>query len=164
VNPTQVQFAGFWRRLGAGLIDIGLVLTLTAPLLYLIYGPAYFSWFIEDFALFNFYDLWEALLTRALPLVALITFWTRAGATPGKRLMHCKIVDARTHQLPSIRQAITRCVCYAVSSLPLNLGFFWIGWDKRKQGFHDKLAKTVVLYAPDDYGQQSLWKLMREAS
>ena len=164
MNTHAVQFAGFWRRLGAALIDLILVLTLTAPLLYLIYGQAYFAWFVEDFDLLNFYDLWEALLTRALPIIALLILWTRTGATPGKRLLHCKIVDARTHQLPTIRQAITRFVCYAVSSLPFNLGFFWIGWDKRKQGFHDKLARTVVLYAPDDYAQQSLQQLMREAS
>ena len=162
MNTDAVQFAGFWRRLGAALIDLVLVMTLTAPLLYLLYGQAYFSWLSEHPELLNYYDLWETLLTRVLPVAALILFWTRTGATPGKRLMHCKIVDARTHQLPSIKQAIIRFICYAVSSLPFNLGFFWIGWDKRKQGFHDKLARTVVLYAPDDYAQQSLRELMHE--
>jgi len=31
----------------------------------------------------------------------------------------------------------------------LGLGFFWIGIDRRKQGFHDKLANTVVVYDDD---------------
>jgi uncharacterized RDD family membrane protein YckC len=29
--------------------------------------------------------------------------------------------------------------------LPLFLGFFWIAIDMRKQGWHDKLANTVVV-------------------
>jgi uncharacterized RDD family membrane protein YckC len=39
-----------------------------------------------------------------------------------------------------------RYLGYFVSALPLGLGFFWVAWDKRKQGFHDKLAKTVVIH------------------
>jgi uncharacterized RDD family membrane protein YckC len=27
----------------------------------------------------------------------------------------------------------------------LLLGFIWVGFDQRKQGWHDKLAKTVVI-------------------
>jgi uncharacterized RDD family membrane protein YckC len=30
------------------------------------------------------------------------------------------------------------------------LGFIWIAFDKRKQGWHDKLAGTVVISAEDD--------------
>jgi len=29
--------------------------------------------------------------------------------------------------------------------IPLVLGFLWVGWDARKQGWHDKLAGTVVI-------------------
>ncbi|MBX3651771.1 MAG: RDD family protein [Burkholderiales bacterium] len=34
---------------------------------------------------------------------------------------------------------------YIASALPLFLGFIWVGIDKRKQGWHDKLAGTVVI-------------------
>jgi uncharacterized RDD family membrane protein YckC len=30
------------------------------------------------------------------------------------------------------------------------LGFIWIAFDKRKQGWHDKLAGTVVILEEDD--------------
>ena len=33
-------------------------------------------------------------------------------------------------------------------TVTLGLGFLWVGWDKRKQGFHDKLANTVVIRNP----------------
>lgn len=55
------------------------------------------------------------------------------------------ITDARTGGRPSRRQLVGRYLAYYVSMIPLFLGFFWIGWDKRKQGFHDKLAGTVVV-------------------
>jgi len=36
-------------------------------------------------------------------------------------------------------------VGYFIAFLPVGLGFFWIIWDKRKQGWHDKIAGTVVV-------------------
>ena len=39
-----------------------------------------------------------------------------------------------------------RCV---VSVAPLLPGLFWIGWDRRKQSWHDKLAHTVVIREDD---------------
>ena len=164
MSTTVIQYAGFWRRLAAVILDCVLVLTLTAPLLYLVYGHHYFYWLITQLDLFNVFGLWDFLLTRALPILALLIFWQRKGATPGKALMHCRIVDSQKHTYPDRNQASIRLLAYVVSSLPLYLGFFWIGWDKQKQGFHDKLAKTVVLYTPDDYADQSLQELMKQVS
>ncbi len=42
---------------------------------------------------------------------------------------------------------IGRYFGYYVSILPLMLGIIWVGIDKRKQGWHDKLAGTVVIRA-----------------
>ena len=38
-----------------------------------------------------------------------------------------------------------RYLAYLVSMLPLCFGFLWIAWDKKKQGWHDKIAKTYVI-------------------
>ena len=54
------------------------------------------------------------------------------------------------------------CVAYAASALPIYLGFAWIAIDKRKQGLHDKLAKTLVLYQADDYANEPLSTLMEQ--
>jgi len=48
---------------------------------------------------------------------------------------------------PSLGQAIGRYLAYFVSALVLGLGFIWIAFDTRKQGWHDKLAGTVVVRA-----------------
>ena len=59
-----------------------------------------------------------------------------------------------------------RYLSYIVSLLPLCLGFLWVARDARKQGFHDKIAKTVVLYKAgieaDDEADKSLEQLMSE--
>jgi len=164
VITQPLQYAGFWRRLAAVLLDSLLVLTLTAPVLYLIYGHNYFFWLVTKVDLLNVFGVWDFILTRALPLLALLFFWQRLGATPGKLLMHCRIVDSQRLTPPDRLQSSIRLLAYVVSSLPLYLGFFWIGWDRQKQGFHDKLARTVVLHKPDDYAKQSLQELMNKVS
>lgn len=55
------------------------------------------------------------------------------------------IVDANTGEKPSPAQFVGRYLAYYVSMLPLFLGIIWVGIDKRKQGWHDKLAGTVVI-------------------
>lgn len=164
MTTPNLHYAGFWRRLAAVLLDALLVLFLTAPLLYLIYGHAYFSWLAANNDLLNVYGIWDFLLSRALPILALLIFWHQCGATPGKRLMHCRIVHSRQLTRPGILQSVIRLLAYTVSTLPMYLGFFWIAWDKRKQGFHDKLARTLVLYHPDDYAEQSLAELMEQVA
>lgn len=60
-------------------------------------------------------------------------------------IFSAKIVDAKTGGKPSKGQLVGRYFAYILSGLPLGLGFFWIAWDKRKQGWHDKLSGTVVI-------------------
>jgi uncharacterized RDD family membrane protein YckC len=55
------------------------------------------------------------------------------------------IVDAKTGDKPSTGQFIGRYFGYYVSTIPLLLGLIWVGIDRRKQGWHDKLAGTVVI-------------------
>jgi uncharacterized RDD family membrane protein YckC len=56
-----------------------------------------------------------------------------------------RIMDARTGGKPSTGQLIGRYFAYYVSTLALLLGFIWIAFDSRKQGWHDKLAGTLVV-------------------
>lgn len=138
------RYAGFWRRLGASLID---------TLLFGILIGALWALGIIDMPKNNMVPAPQMhdesplgiLLQNMLPALVTIFFWVRFLGTPGKLLLGCQVVDARTGARLGTGQAILRYLAYFVSSLPLGLGFFWIAWDKRKQGFHDKIAKTVVI-------------------
>ena len=140
---SEVEYAGFWIRLGAALIDAVLIIAITYPLLYAIYGAAYFA---EDKASIVAGPA-DVLISWVLPAVASIIFWRSRQATPGKMALSLKVVDARTGKTLSLGQSVARYLGYFVSTLPLGLGFIWIGFDARKQGWHDKIGKAVVIRA-----------------
>ncbi len=139
-EPVEnLEYAGFWIRFVASVIDSVLVLMVTAPILFAIYGEEYLN--------FTAVNLGAAdlLVTRVLPAIAIVVFWIYRAATPGKMVFATRIVDARTGAALSTGQCIGRYLGYYVSIFTLGLGFLWVAIDPRKQGFHDKLAGTVVV-------------------
>ena len=135
----EQDYAGFWIRVGASLIDTILVMVVTLPLATAIFGKAY--WDSESLVA----GLWDVVLSYILPAIAVIVFWVYKSATPGKMITNLIIVDAETGGKPSTGQFIGRYFAYYLSAIPLMLGFIWVAFDKRKQGWHDKLAGTVVI-------------------
>ena len=139
---ASVEYVGFWVRVGAALIDSLLIALCTMPFLYWIYGDAYFT----SEAMFS--GTMDFLLSWVAPPVAIISFWIIRSATPGKMAFRAVIVDAETGGKPSRGQCVGRYFGYFVASLPLFLGILWVAFDARKQGWHDKLAGTVVIREP----------------
>jgi len=135
----DIEYAGFWIRTGAAIIDSILILIIITPLLTTIYGANY--WNSEH--IFN--GTWDVLLNYIFPAIAVVIFWIYKSATPGKMATKLTIVDARTGQHPTTQQFIIRYIGYYVSTIPFGLGIFWIVFDKRKQAWHDKMANTVVI-------------------
>ena len=138
----EIQYVGFWARVGAAVIDTILIVLITSPLLVSVYGWAYYgmdakSSFVKGPA--------DFVISWILPAVVSIWFWLRKQATPGKMAISAKVVDAKTGATLTVRQSIGRYLGYFVSTLPLGLGIFWVAFDSRKQGWHDKLAGTVVI-------------------
>ncbi|MEA3337196.1 MAG: RDD family protein [Chloroflexota bacterium] len=80
--------------------------------------------------------------------VYFIFFWTLAGQTPGKAIMGIRVVRLDGQKV-SLWTALVRYIGYFVSFFLAGIGFLWVLIDDRRQGFHDKLAKTSVLYAWD---------------
>ena len=136
---SDLEYAGFWVRVGASLIDTILMMVIVVPVLSMIYGKGY--WASEAV----FLGAWDLLFNYIFPAIVVIVFWIVKSATPGKILLDISIVDAETGGKPSNGQLIGRYFAYYVSVLPLMLGFIWVGFDKRKQGWHDKLAGTLVV-------------------
>jgi uncharacterized RDD family membrane protein YckC len=136
---NEVEYGGFWIRTGAALIDSILVVIITAPIVTVVYGIDY--WTSEE----RFQGIIGFLLSYLFPIVAVLVFWIYKSATPGKMVTNLTIVDAETGYKPSKGQFIGRYFAYYVSIIPFLLGIIWVGIDKRKQGWHDKLAGTVVI-------------------
>ena len=117
-------------------------IVLTIPLSF-IYGEEY--WQGDKFV----YGFWDFILGYVVPFTATIWFWLRYLGTPGKMVVKLQIVDAVTGNKMTTAQAIIRYFSYIPAILPLCLGFIWVGIDKRKQGWHDKLAGTLVIRNTD---------------
>lgn len=136
-----LEYAGFWLRTGANIIDTIIVMCITYPLLILIYGWAYLdvgqTGIVAGPA--------DVLISYITPTIVVILFWIYKQATPGKMAVSIKIVDAVTGQPASFGQLVGRYFAYILSRLPLFLGFIAVAFDSRKQGWHDKLAGTVVV-------------------
>ena len=118
-ESLALKRAGFWERMGAGFLDIILVSILG----HFVGGPP-----------FSF-------------LVALAYFagmWTWKGTTVGGIVLNLKVVrhDGRP---VDFAVSLVRALGAAFSLVVLFLGFLWIAFDREKQGWHDKIAGTVVV-------------------
>lgn len=166
-----VRYAGFWRRVAAAIIDNLLIAIVLAPLLFLFTSGGYFidSDATELADKLAHLDWRYLLLHEVVPLVLIVFLWVRYETTPGKYMLDCYVVDARTFKALTIGQALLRYFGYLVSFLTLGLGFLWVAFDKHKRGFHDLIAGSVVVVRftgpfETDESQKSLEKLMKESS
>jgi len=66
------------------------------------------------------------------------------GQTPGKMLLRLRVITASGEPITP-GTAFLRWTGYLISGLFFFLGFFWIAIDRRKQGWHDKIALTLVV-------------------
>lgn len=151
---TTYRFAGFWRRFVAFMID-GFIIGIVFIILMIVAGLAYFAG-----AMSGDNQIWIAQITNPERMTAL-TVWLwlfslfmnigyftyfhgSTGRTPGKMLMSLQVISADGTPI-SFGIAFLRSVGYLVSSIVFCLGYIWIAFDKKKQGWHDKIAGTVVI-------------------
>lgn len=130
--------AGFWRRFLALLVDSVLAGLVLFPILSML-GVN------DDITKINQAGLGSTAVWNLPFIVVAALFVYYRQATPGKMLLGLEVRDARTLEKPSMGQALGRQFAYIVSFVPFCLGFLWIAFDDRKQGWHDKLASTVVV-------------------
>ena len=142
-TPVGPSYAGFWIRLAAHVIDALIIFAVSFAVVLLLFGglpqpdPATAPGATID------------LIAWLVVAIAVVAFWRMRGATPGKMLCGLRIVDSTTLGPLSTGQCIGRYLAYIVSALPLFLGYLWVAVDRRKQGFHDKLASTFVVREND---------------
>lgn len=85
------------------------------------------------------------------PLIALAYFsgmWAWKGTTVGGVVLKLQVVRQANGGTLTFVVALVRALAAAFSIFVLFLGFFWIAWDRDKQGWHDKIAGTLVVRLP----------------
>jgi uncharacterized RDD family membrane protein YckC len=151
---TIYKFAGFWRRLGAYTVDC-IIIFFIFIILASIASLAFFFGAISGNSKNFIADLADParfssimILTWLFFIFFNIAYFTyfhgTTGRTPGKMLFGLQVISTEGAPI-SYGIAFLRAVGYLVSGALFNLGFIWIAFDKRKQGWHDKIAGTVVI-------------------
>lgn len=163
-------YGGFWRRFFAFVID-EMLLTGIGWIFFLIGGTAlslgvYRSGMTPDEELFMGLSLRYVLLYQLLTGLLSMAYFTylhgMMGKTLGKKILGLKVMQETGESMrPGL--AFLRWVGYIINTICLNLGFIWVAFDGRKQGWHDKLAGTVVIRAeyearPDLWAKKPLTK------
>ena len=150
---TIYKFAGFWRRLGAYTVDCTIIFFIFI-LLASIASLAFFSGAISGNSKDIIADLSNPQSLSSVKILIwifftslYITYFTyfhgTTGRTLGKMFFGLQVVSADGTPI-SFGIAFLRAVGYLVSGI-FYLGFIWAAFDKRKQGWHDKIAGTVVI-------------------
>jgi len=151
---TTYRFAGFWRRLAAYMID-GFIISAIFTVLMIIATVSYVTGAlssdggalmskITDPAQMTSLSMSVWAFSSVLNIAYFTCFHGATGRTPGKRVMGLQVISVEGTRI-SYGTAFLRTVGYLVSSLVFCLGYTWIGFDKKKQGWHDKIAGTVVI-------------------
>jgi uncharacterized RDD family membrane protein YckC len=89
----------------------------------------------------------EPVLWLLISLAYFAGMWTWKGTTIGGIVLGLKVARLDGRPLTFV-VALVRALAAAFSVIILFLGFLWIAWDADKQGWHDRIAGTVVLRLP----------------
>ena len=148
-SQIELRYVGFWVRLLAFIIDSLAIMamlwfvTLFIPLSESLSG-------IDMTNRESLLALVPTLLTRLgfdamFSAVVFLLLWNIIRSSLGKILFRAYIVDS-SGQRARFGQLLVRYLGYFISLFCFGLGFIWIAFDPKKQGWHDKLAGTVVSY------------------
>ena len=146
VPPAGIRYAGFWIRLGAYVLDSVAVdgvtfalLNATKPIRCVtsdgttcLPGTTTVSPLLYVFS--------------AIPVAYFVVLWA-LGGTAGQRVLGLRVVNATSGANLGFGRAVLRYVGYLVSVAVLFVGLVWAAFDPRKQGWHDKVAGSVVVRA-----------------
>jgi uncharacterized RDD family membrane protein YckC len=127
MGPGAREFAGFWLRFLATMIDSIVLIGIQVVLALLI----------SD-------SLGLIFMQVLLGFAYTIGFWLAEGATPGKMALGIRLEMADGRPL-TFSAALIRYLGYIPSALLLFLGYLLIGITRQKRGLHDFLAGTVAV-------------------
>ncbi len=147
------EYAGFWRRVWAGAIDVSLeivvalMITLLVDAIFKLAGRAF--GIAEESAAYVTGFTFIVLLAVGGWLYAALSESSRYRATVGKRMLHLQVVNADGDKL-TFGQASARHVMKFLSLFTLGIGFLMAGFTKRRQALHDLPTDCLVIRVPEE--------------
>ena len=84
------------------------------------------------------------LVSFTISIGYFVYYWGM-GSTRGMRFFRLAVVDAQTGLPIGFGRAAMRYLGYVLSVIPCYIGLIWAAFDPKKQGWHDKIANSVVV-------------------
>lgn len=125
----KLNYAGFSARILAHNIDLIILL----PFFYLI-GFFVGNNFLLAGLCFALYVVYHSVFE--------MTNWK---GTPGKKLQKMRVTDPNGSEL-SVFKVFGRNLAKFLSAILLFLGFAMISWHPKRQGLHDRIAGSIVIF------------------
>jgi uncharacterized RDD family membrane protein YckC len=135
-----LAYGGFWIRFVAALLD-GLILLVPTFILAAAAGGFVRT---DEFGQTGINGSAYGL-SILLDLIYYIGFWATMSRTPGMMALNLRIVRVEDGAPIDATRAVLRAIGFIVSYLPFCIGLIWAAFDPRKQGWHDKIAGTLVV-------------------
>jgi uncharacterized RDD family membrane protein YckC len=139
------QYAGFVSRLLAYAIDLALV-TISLIAIGWLANTSKQLLGLPDLLPPEIAIFLNAVVAFVIVVGYYTILWAVTGQTVGKLIMGLRVIPSSGKSHLSFAQSLARFFGYVVSVLPLFAGFLWILVDNERQGWHDKIAKTRVVY------------------
>jgi uncharacterized RDD family membrane protein YckC len=136
-----LRYGGFWVRVVAYILDVIVIGVLSAALSALTGSGSVVSSANGVIAV----DYASSSIGFLISLVYFVGFWAWRGQTPGMIPFNMQVVMASDGSKVDVVRCLLRYVGLIISFAILFLGVIWVGFDRRKQGWHDKMASTVVV-------------------
>jgi len=151
-RSETMEYAGFWLRFAAILID-GLILAIPVyALQFLMLGSLYLDGQEVMDQIERGTGGGMAIRLGAYYVMSLVIYWlyfalqesSPKQATLGKRAVHIKVIDYEGEQI-TFGRATGRYFGKIVSAVILYIGFIMAAFTDRKQALHDMMANTLVV-------------------
>ncbi|UCB43633.1 MAG: RDD family protein [Dehalococcoidales bacterium] len=139
VPAVSVEYAGFWIRFAASIIDSIIVEAVYFLFAFLLYRAVIADLYSPFISVFWFPIPW------LLPWLYYWLFIGLKGQTLGKMAVGIKVINIQGEKPGLGLAALREIVGKLVSSIVFCLGYLWIAFDEQKQGWHDKIASTYVV-------------------
>jgi uncharacterized RDD family membrane protein YckC len=153
-----MEYAGFWRRFMAYMVDFFVVTVPLAVVLFIIPGDVfsecgtYVEKTFDQDGVAQEASSYRCLTTWVGDLVMIIVVWLYAAlmessarqATLGEMMIGVVVTDTEGNRL-SFGRASARYFAKFVSAITLMIGFIMAAFTKRKQALHDIMAGTLVI-------------------
>jgi uncharacterized RDD family membrane protein YckC len=138
----EMEYAGFWIRVGAWFIDY-IIMAIASAIIYVPLTFMGFSSFDEP-AAFAIVQLISTIFNFIIPAVYESWFVGKYAATPGKMACKLKVVMSEGDRV-SFARAIGRHFAKYISGLILGIGYIMAGFDEQKRTLHDRICDTRVI-------------------